>query len=298
MRRRWSAALGAEVEQRVLAGDGVVPQPARSPGAEHDRAVLVGPHHHEPDPGMLDQRRDQARMERLDLRHRHPVIPLRQRDQPQPTGGEDDGGVSGRVLLLLPRRPRGQPRERPGRRRAGRSVARATSFCACALLIPCIGECTPDRAQPLVAGCRREDVASGQRAPHQLLQLDSVALAERAPLALPMVRQHYQVVGARRLLDRPLEPGKLCVVLAKHRESVGLLDSRSGAPPRRSPRRSSTPPGTPSTMSPSRVATLRSRMITVIAPLISGYIPPRSMCSSPRFRCRRAALSSRSASQR
>ena len=72
-------------------------------------------------------------------------------------------------------------------------------------------------------------------------------------------------------------------MLPQHREGVRLARCPSGGRPRRSRRRSSSTTGTPSTMSPISVATLRSRMTTVIDARIERVEPPRSTCC-----CRRA----------
>ncbi len=61
---------------------------------------------------------------------------------------------------------------------------------------------------------------------HQLPELDAVALAEGPALALAMIGEHDQVVGAGSLLDGSLQPLQPGVVLLQHGERIGLLDAR------------------------------------------------------------------------
>ena len=66
MRRRWSAALGPNGRQRVLPLDPVLVEEVGAARADRQRPVALGADQDEADPGVLAERRDQPRVERLD----------------------------------------------------------------------------------------------------------------------------------------------------------------------------------------------------------------------------------------
>src|SRR4029078_8761610 len=104
-----SAAGGSEVAAGAHAGDPVVGEMPGTVRAEHDGAVAVRAHHDEPNPGMLDERADETRVQRFDLADREPILSLGEGDQPEATRREDHGrvarGVHERVLDGVPVRP-------------------------------------------------------------------------------------------------------------------------------------------------------------------------------------------------
>ena len=157
VRRRWSAALGAEVPQRVLSRDPVVREVAAARGAEHDRAVAVGADHHEADAGVLDERSDQARVQALDLADGHPVLRARSgrsaRARPRPARS---AAWSEAVCARAAQRPRGWGRARR-RRRPGDRGSRGRASAAGAVLVAGVGERAADGAEALVGRRRRED---------------------------------------------------------------------------------------------------------------------------------------------
>ena len=82
----------------------------------------------------------------------------------------------------------------------------------------------PTEVRPSSDGAGAKTSPPASAPSHQLLELDAVALAERPALALAVIGEHDQVVGARRLLDGALQPRELGVVLLQHGERIGLLD--------------------------------------------------------------------------
>src|SRR6185437_13295930 len=66
----------------------------------------------------------------------------------------------------------------------------------------------------------------GQGSAYDVLERLAVALAEGPPLRLPMVGEHHQAIGTRRLRGRALEPGQLPVVAVQHRQGIGRADPR------------------------------------------------------------------------
>ena len=159
-------------------------------------------------------------MQAVDLPDGEPLGVLGEVDEPEPARGEDHGLGRGRGALRLRHRlvviaehdlaldqvVLGRSGEHPG---------------PGVVLVPGVGDRGAHRGQALVGRGRGEDLALAQRVLDQVAELDPVALAEGPALALAVIREDDEVVGARGALDRPLESRELAVVLLQDGERVG-----------------------------------------------------------------------------
>ena len=73
---------------------------------------------------------------------------------------------------------------------------------------------------------RLADRAALERAAHEVVEAVAVALLERRALGLPVVGEHDDLVGARRVLPGAGDAPELLVELAQHLERVGALEAR------------------------------------------------------------------------
>ena len=172
VRRRWSAAFGAEVGAAGRSPLTASSRSRRDPAApSDDRALVLGADHHEADAGVARRgwqislgcsRSISSRVSRC--------AALGQRDQAEPARGEHDRRVLGGVPTSPLRRPRGRARARPRRRPSGpRSPGRASG--AGVVLVARVGERAADRAQALVRGRRARTRRRPERALDQLVEL-------------------------------------------------------------------------------------------------------------------------------
>ncbi len=229
-----------EACERVLALDAVVRQMRRPGGADHERPLCLRAHHHEPDSGMGGEGVQQLRVRFGDLLERQSLGALRQIDEPEAAGHESRPPPS--------RAPGSEAPRSASASRFGPSatvpstdrlrVARASDAPAEAWLLACVGQHGADVAPRLVDRGGRVHLTLRERALHDLLERLAIALAERRALCLAVVGEHDQVIRARRLRRRALQPGQLVIVALEHRQRVGLRESPSGGRPRRSRRRS------------------------------------------------------------
>ena len=147
------------------------------------------------------ERRDQPRMALVDLLEREPARLLHQRDQAEVSGAEHDDlavrDVVLRALALLLVGP-------PGR----------------------LADREPDHRVLLVAAGDLLDGPVLERALDELVEPVAVALLEGRALRLPVVGEHDDLVGARRVAARAVDAPELLVELAQRLEGVRALEPR------------------------------------------------------------------------
>ena len=210
-----------------VALDRVVAQPPRAARRRaRSRPSPSVRDHDEADAGVVGEGGDQLGVERVDLVPGHPVLaaragrsgrgrPRRGRRPRAPTGRSFSSSIASSLgaehdlaVDHLVARSRARACARPAL-----SSSRASVIAPPTVVIPSSAAGGAKTSPPA-------DRASGPRSS----SVCAVALAERPPLGLAVVGEHDEVVRARRLLDRALEPGELRVVLPQDRERVGLLD--------------------------------------------------------------------------
>ena len=192
----------AERRQRVLALDRAVGEPHLAARAEHDAVDEQNA-----TPSWSRSASDQPRPQLLDAFERQPPRLARERDQPEVARGHHRHlGHALDHLLVEPVAGRGAHRV------TGRRVARGE-----------LGDAGAQRGGALVLCGRprraRRRPRSGRRCPRGL----AVALAERRALALAMVGEHDQLVGARRMRDR----GRDVAIARSTRRSTASVSGRS-----------------------------------------------------------------------
>ena len=186
-----------EVRQRVLALDAPLVEVAARRRPRARRAVLGRAHEQPADVRMLAQRRDQLGVALLDL--------LAASAAAAPPSG---------------RSARGCPS--PGRRRRGSE----TSFLAASRRLRPVASVTrvADHRRLLVAAGEPGDRAARERALDQVVEPVAVALLERRALGLAVIGEDDDLVRARRVAARALDPRELLVELAQRLERVGALE--------------------------------------------------------------------------
>jgi hypothetical protein len=161
---QMARGAGREGGERILALDVAVAQPVRAVRAERDGAVGLRPDQHEPHVRVGAQRSDQLRVTAVDLLQGQPLLAVHQVDEAEIAGAQHDD-LAFHALGLGRRAPRRR-----------------------------LVQCLADGARVLVAGIHPVHVAGRQRSLHQVVQAVAVALPERRPLRLAVVRQDDDLV--------------------------------------------------------------------------------------------------------
>ena len=224
MRRRWSAACGPNGSSGSSPSTRSSSRKWVPPGADRDRPEALRADQDEADPGMVAERRDQQRVERLEPLQGDPAGLAREADQAEAARGHHrelghlapvrpvhllaDLGVERHHAVVAAAAGRRADRARRDRVVAGdlgQAGAEVGERVVLALL---------DRDRALrVAG----------RA-HQVLERFPVAVAEGLPLRLAVVGEDDQPVGARSVGAGEGDPGDLAVEVAQHGEGVVAFD--------------------------------------------------------------------------
>ena len=219
-----------EVRERVLAldacrppGAGGPPPPITSAPCACERTIT------NPIPGWAAESVEQSRMRLGDLLERQPLGAQRQIDEPEAAGDEHHRLLAPRALSagalalgqgLAVRSQRDGALDRSAARGARQHAP------ADAGLLARVGQHRADVAPGLVDRGRGVHLAARERPVHDLLERLAVALAERRALRLAVVGEHDEVIRARRLRRRTLQPGELVIVSLEHRERIGLANPR------------------------------------------------------------------------
>src|SRR4051794_41156814 len=175
-----------ELRERVLALDPARGEVVGAPRPERDRAVLARADQYPTDVRVSAQGADEVRMALVDLLEGQPALLLHQVDEPEVAGAEDDDLAVGDVVL----RPLALPPP-------GRLVHRVL-----------------DHRNLLVAPRESRHPAAAQRALDELVEPEAVALLEGRALGLSVVGEDHDLVRARGVAPRALDPGELLVELA------------------------------------------------------------------------------------
>src|SRR5215204_1581425 len=179
-----------EGRQGILALDDVLAKVVRACGTDCNGTPLRGSDEEPADVRVRAECRDQPRMALVDLLEREPASLLHQRDETEVSRAEHDDlpvrDVVLRALALL-------RVWSPGR----------------------LTHCQPDHRLLFVAAGNLLDGPMLERAFDELVEPVAVSLLERRSLRLPVVGEHDDLVGTRRVAARAVYAPELLVELAQ-----------------------------------------------------------------------------------
>ena len=188
-----------ERRQRILALHGSLGEVMRAGRAERDRAAFGRADEQPADVRVLAKRREEARVPLVELLERQAARLVHERDETEVARAEHDRLPVGDVVLgaLL--------RLDASRRLADRE---------------------PDHGVLLVAAGDLSHASALEGALDELVQPVAVPLLEGRALRLPVVGEDDDLVRARRVAARAIDPAELLVELAEGLQRVGALEPR------------------------------------------------------------------------